>query len=738
LATPIEKETAMTATLKTTGRKINKATVKVHSYTRFSTPEQSQGDSERRQIDAAGRWAKRNGYTIDDSLRMTDNGLSGYKGPHRTKGKFGEFLAAVEAGKVPEGSILVVENIDRVGREGPKKMLQQIIFKLHEHGVTLQTTDPEETYEPGCENEVKFLILILRLQQAWDESAKKSKRIRESWDAWRARVANGEKAPPPGRMPPWVCWNLDPRVPQKERKFLQNGTFSLVEPAAAAVRKIFRWAADGLGARAIVARLNGPDGVAPIGRTKAWRISYVAKLLVSREVLGELTDVTGRTYPRFYPACVKEAEFYRARSACSARKIGKEGVGRTGAGVPNLFAGLTRDAESGSPLHYIDKGERGGGLKLVAAAGLRGEPGANIRAIPYVQFESAVLQGVEELSPADITGEADDTADKRAELDGRCRDLEHRIAKGKKAADTAEDVTAILDLLAKWERELNEAKAARESLKAAAARDPEDDLENSLRLVRLVRNAEGEERVELRERLRSKLLSLLGGIWVWVFDVSANVRALMAQLVFRSGRVKIVNLVWVRRGKWAGACTTWKLVAAEPGETHHKGKLLSEYASDPATRAWFAGHRERMTPSILEIVRNVLATLEVPAKAKAKADKERAKLERKRKEFDKRVRLAPKKIAKLVKEHNERVRLATPEELARMQAEAAEQLRAEEEEVVRLTAKAAKVREEVARERELAAEANPDKENPGLRNRKQRAKRIRQTAEELAREEEKA
>jgi hypothetical protein len=36
--------------------------------------------------------------------------------------------------------------------------------------------------------------------------------------------------------------------------------------------------------------------------------------------------------------------------------------------MANLFAGLAKDVESGSPLHYIDKCERGGGLKLVSSA----------------------------------------------------------------------------------------------------------------------------------------------------------------------------------------------------------------------------------------------------------------------------------------------------------------------------------------------------------------------------------
>src|SRR5262249_10660429 len=141
---------------------------KVFSYCRFSTPEQSMGDSERRQMEAAREWAKRKGLTLDESIKP-DRGRSGRHGHHRTRGHFGEFLKTVEAGNVPRGSVLLVENIDRLGREAPADALQKIIFKLWDHGVTIQTISPEESYEPGCSKDIKFIVLILYLRQAWGE-----------------------------------------------------------------------------------------------------------------------------------------------------------------------------------------------------------------------------------------------------------------------------------------------------------------------------------------------------------------------------------------------------------------------------------------------------------------------------------------------------------------------------------------------------------------------------------------
>src|SRR5688500_10462942 len=92
--------------------------VRVYSYIRFSTPEQALGDSERRQLDKARAWAEKHGNEFDDSLRIADRGRSAYKGDHRKKGALGEFLERVRTGEVTPGSILVVEDIDRLSREG--------------------------------------------------------------------------------------------------------------------------------------------------------------------------------------------------------------------------------------------------------------------------------------------------------------------------------------------------------------------------------------------------------------------------------------------------------------------------------------------------------------------------------------------------------------------------------------------------------------------------------------------
>src|SRR5262249_44123442 len=152
--------------------------------------------------------------------------------------------------------------------------LQKIIFKLWDHGVTIQTISPEESYEPGCSKDIKFIVLILYLRQAWGESQRKADLISAKWEAWRQRVAKGERIPPPGLMPYWIVW-------------AEVANALAVRPdARAAIKLVFKLAAEGLGFERTVNRLN-TLGIAPFGkRADRWTRSYVCKLLRCRSLLG--------------------------------------------------------------------------------------------------------------------------------------------------------------------------------------------------------------------------------------------------------------------------------------------------------------------------------------------------------------------------------------------------------------------------------------------------------------------
>jgi len=87
----------------------------VHSYARFSSSQQSKGDSERRQLQNGEQWVCRSGHEFSD-LHLIDRGKSGFKGNQQKA--LEEFVKAVQEGVVKAGDILLVEAIDRLGRKG--------------------------------------------------------------------------------------------------------------------------------------------------------------------------------------------------------------------------------------------------------------------------------------------------------------------------------------------------------------------------------------------------------------------------------------------------------------------------------------------------------------------------------------------------------------------------------------------------------------------------------------------
>ena len=88
---------------------------KAFSYSRFSSPEQRKGDSLRRQVEASRKFAQAHGLELDEGL--SDIGISAYRGANRYKGALARFLQLVREGKVPKGSFLLVESLDRLSRE---------------------------------------------------------------------------------------------------------------------------------------------------------------------------------------------------------------------------------------------------------------------------------------------------------------------------------------------------------------------------------------------------------------------------------------------------------------------------------------------------------------------------------------------------------------------------------------------------------------------------------------------
>src|SRR5712691_3139965 len=149
---------------------------RAYSYVRFSTPEQLKGDSLRRQVDGTAAWCERNGIPLDTSLTLRDLGVSAFRGAHRDdKHCLAQFLRAVNQGKVPKGSYLVIENLDRLSREEERAALR-LWMDILDAGVSIVQLTPETVFRYEKSDLTDIIRAIIELSRGHSESARKSER----------------------------------------------------------------------------------------------------------------------------------------------------------------------------------------------------------------------------------------------------------------------------------------------------------------------------------------------------------------------------------------------------------------------------------------------------------------------------------------------------------------------------------------------------------------------------------
>ena len=192
----------------------------VYSYIRFSSLKQKSGTSIDRQVDFATQWAAEHGMQLDESLSMRDEGLSAYHGRHVKRGALGAFLAAIEAGKIPAGSVLIVEGLDRLSRAEPL-LAQAQLTQIINADITVVTAADGKQYnrEHLKSNPMDLVYSLLVMIRAHEESETKSKRakaaLRKQCEAWvsEGRLRGGRH----GRHPQWLAADGDGWLMRPER-----------------------------------------------------------------------------------------------------------------------------------------------------------------------------------------------------------------------------------------------------------------------------------------------------------------------------------------------------------------------------------------------------------------------------------------------------------------------------------------------------------------------------------------
>ena len=374
---------------------------KAYSYIRFSSVKQQKGDSVERQTKLSENYAAKHGLALDTEESMRDLGISAYDRSNLKKGALGQFLQRVEENRIPRGSYLLVESLDRLSRDKVMDALA-IFLSILKAGIIIVTLADDQVYsqERANDNLVSLIMSIVIMSRANEESAMKSMRIRSSWDAKRKNIENKRLT---ARCPYW----LKPAEGDKG--------FEFIAERVEVVRRIFQMSRDGIGNSTIVKTLNIENVPLFSDKSNGWQTSYVQKTLSNHAIFGELQLNLQRdgemtpvaVIPDYYPAIMSKEECLIAASTRAARST-RGGVSK-GKHLSNLFSGLLRCGYCGGPMNMggYSKKLSGGARKLskyIACSNARRGLGCKFVQWEYTDFENLVLRFCKAIDLAQVLG----------------------------------------------------------------------------------------------------------------------------------------------------------------------------------------------------------------------------------------------------------------------------------------------------------------------------------------------
>jgi DNA invertase Pin-like site-specific DNA recombinase len=363
---------------------------KAYSYLRFSNPDQLRGDTLRRQTEAALAYAEQHDLELDQALTFRDLGVSAFRGANAIEGALGQFVAAVDSGRVARGSFLLVENLDRLSRDRIMPALNRFASLL-EKGIIIVTLSDGKVYDADSLNRLPDLMLsLLVMSRAHEESELKSRRLKAAWQNKRDRAAaEGHKLT--AMCPAWLR--------------LRHGSFEVIENRAQIVRQIFALALSGHGIDGIAKQLNA-QGVQPFfaydRKANGWYGSYIRKILCNPAVIGHFQPMRrtwvdgkrsrepdGPLIEDYFPAIVDQTTFFRAKRA----KLGATGKGSHP--LANVLSGLLFCALCGGKMHYVGKGPPPKGGAYLTCDNARRKHTCNAKSVRYEMVRTMALDTLE-------------------------------------------------------------------------------------------------------------------------------------------------------------------------------------------------------------------------------------------------------------------------------------------------------------------------------------------------------
>lgn len=440
-------------------------------YYRFSTEKQEKGDSIDRQVNECAGFAAAKGWTVIETVG--DHGRSAYKGEQISKGSLGKLEQRIRAGEYPKGTILLVERLDRLSRELPRKT-QRWMEDITDHGIQIVVAHGGRIFDSETLQDDNSLIVIMDLLMnamvAHHESKQKAQRISSKWTKKLAATHQGVVLTK--GCPGWL-----EAVGQGEG---DHGTsFRIIPERAAVIHQCFEWCAAGDGLERIVNRLNA-EGVQPWGRMGGGiSMTHVKRWIEGPSAEGDFIPYyTNRAKPNgervvgYYPRIVDADLVARARAGIISRR--RTGGRRYVNPYGNLFMGAMRCARCSGKVVMV-RGVNSGTNNTKSPGYMRcsnaalGRGCADRSLYRLADFEAAALQEMLHLALDDrFFQRADESLAATvalADVDKTVSDLEEQLTNVTNSMALVKDATP---LVARYDN-INEALLTARTQRTAAA-----------------------------------------------------------------------------------------------------------------------------------------------------------------------------------------------------------------------------------------------------------------------------
>lgn len=369
------------------------------AYQRWSTPEQEDGDSRKRQNDLVEAYCSEKGLTLLDT--RVDPGVSAFRGSNATKGKLKLLMSDIASGRLKTDYILI-EAFDRMSRDTALDALQ-LLSSIVTLGPTLVTLNDRQEYSKKSlrENPMTIMWAMVQMMRGQDESINKARRAKDAWSSKR-EIASPDN-PMTARGPAW----LDPtmviqRIGGKDKLVCVG--FTVNEEKAKVVRGIYNMSAQGKSLDGICKALNDL-GVKPITGSERWYRQQILRFLTSKSVIGihepktanyerdehdniKMTKTNLEDIPDYYPPIIDvelaEKVWARNKTRSSFKLTGRPSL---------LTSGITKCEKCGHTMTYNIKGK----YRYIICSNRRTNGCTNKKLTPYGEIEGILLHELPEV-----------------------------------------------------------------------------------------------------------------------------------------------------------------------------------------------------------------------------------------------------------------------------------------------------------------------------------------------------